>query len=60
MHQSIRPFGAMDQVDQQLQFSHEFSDKMEFRSHAEKFKCFRVYDENGKVTNKNKYVEEYV
>ena len=50
----------MDLVDTNLQFSHEFSDQLEFRSHTEKFKCFRVYDENGKVTNKNKYVDEYV
>lgn len=33
---------------------------MEFRSHAEKFKCFRVYDEHGVVVNKHPYVEEYV
>ena len=43
-----------------MQFSHEFSDKLEFRAHQEKFKCFRVYDEHGKVTNKNKYVDEYL
>lgn len=50
----------MDELDTKLQFSHEFHDKLEFRSHGEKFKCFRVFDENGVVINKNPYVEEYV
>lgn len=50
----------MDQVDTKVMFSHEFDTNLNFRAHAEKFKCFRVFDENGTIVNKNPYVEEYI
>ena len=50
----------MGDVDQSLQFSHEFNHDLEFRSSFEKFKCFRVFDENGTVVNKNAFVDEYL
>lgn len=58
--QNSRSFGAMDYLNTGLQFSHEFNTDLEFRSHFEKFKCFRVFDENGVVVNKNDYVEEFM
>lgn len=41
----------MDQLDKNL-FEHDFTDKMDFKSTFEKFKCFRVIDEEGKVINR--------
>lgn len=38
----------MDQLNWDL-FTHDFTNKMEFRDGYEKIKCFRVIDENGKV-----------
>jgi hypothetical protein len=33
-------------------FDHQFTEKMEFKSAFEKFKCFRVLDEEGNMVNK--------
>lgn len=38
----------MDQLNWDL-FTHDFTNKMEFRDSYEKIKCFRVIDEEGKV-----------
>jgi len=57
---SVRGIGSAGPSDDNFMFSHEFFDKLEFKSHGEKFKCFRVFDENGKIVNKNAYVEEYI
>lgn len=50
----------MNTVNKGLQFSHEFNHDLEFKSSFEKFKCFRVFDENGAVVNKNAFVDEYL
>ncbi len=44
----VRKFGAMDQVDTDL-FMHSFTDDISFKSSFDKFKCFRVIDEEGQV-----------
>ena len=43
LQRSMRPFGAMDQLNMDL-FEHKFTSDMEFRSSFEKIKCFRVMD----------------
>lgn len=48
---SKRQFGAMDELNRDL-FDHKFTDSMEFKSGFEKFKCFRVLDEDGNLVNK--------
>lgn len=48
---SQRSFGAMDQMNIEL-FEHKFTEQMEFKSGFEKFKCFRVLDEEGNMINK--------
>lgn len=50
----------MDQLNTKVMFSHEFDTNLNFRAHSEKFKCFRVFDENGNIVNKNAYVEQYI
>jgi len=42
----------MDTYDRDLLMNPTFTDKMEFRQHFEKFKCFRVIDEEGDVVDK--------
>jgi len=44
----VRNFGAMDEVNTDL-FMHSFTDDMSFKSSFDKFKCFRVIDEEGQV-----------
>lgn len=46
-----RNFGAMDEVNREL-FEHKFTDSMEFKSGVDKFKCFRILDEEGELINK--------
>jgi hypothetical protein len=46
-----RCFGAMDQLNKEL-FEHKFTEQMDFKSSFEKFKCFRVLDEEGNLINK--------
>ena len=41
----------MDQLNKEM-FEHKFTEKMEFKSAFEKFKCFRVMDEDGTIINK--------
>ena len=48
---SVRSFGAMDQVNQEM-FEHKFTNEMDFRSSFDKIKCFRVIDEEGQIINK--------
>ena len=43
-----RNFAAMDQPNREL-FEHKFTSNMEFKSSFEKFKCFRVMDEEGNI-----------
>ena len=43
-----RAFGAMDEVNMDL-FHHDFTNDMSFTDSFEKFKCFRVIDEEGEV-----------
>ena len=43
-----RNFAAMDQIDFNL-FEHDFTNSIDFRDKAEKFKCFRVMDEEGNI-----------
>lgn len=45
-----RAFGAMDIINYDL-FEHKFTNEMEFKSANEKFKCFRVMDEDGNIIN---------
>ncbi len=49
----------MNEIDYSL-FEHKFTDKMEFRSSFEKFKCFRVMDIEGEIEEKNKKWEALV
>ena len=46
--QSVRPFGAMDEINRDL-FEHKFTDEMEFDSSFDKIKTYRVIDEEGNV-----------
>lgn len=46
-----RSFGAMDQVNRDM-FEHKFTSDMEFKSSFDKFKCFRVMDEEGNIVTK--------
>ena len=41
----------MNEVNKDL-IEHKFTNEMEFRSSFEKFKCFRVLDEEGNLINK--------
>ena len=43
-----RGFAAMNEFNNDL-FAHEFTDSMDFRDKTEKFKCFRVMDEEGEI-----------
>jgi hypothetical protein len=43
----------MDTFDRDLLMNPTFTNKMEFRKHFEKFKCFRVIDEEGNVIDKS-------
>ena len=50
----------MGEINTGLQFSHEFTTDIGFETKYEKFKCFRVFDEHGKIVNKNPYVEKFI
>ena len=41
----------MDQLNKEM-FEHKFTSEMNFRSSFDKFKCFRVMDEEGNIINK--------
>ena len=49
----VRHFGAMNQINRDLLFTHHFTNSMEFKQNNEKIKCFRVMDEEGKIVNKD-------
>ncbi len=51
MRHGKRRFGAMNIVNQEM-FEHKFTHDLEFKSSIEKFKCFRVMDEEGNIVNK--------
>ena len=55
MSAPLRAFGAMGQIDHDLLFKHQFTHDMTFQSKFEKFKCFRVMDEEGRIINKGNY-----
>jgi hypothetical protein len=46
-------FGAMNQINHDLLFTHHFTTDMNFVSNNEKIKCFRVMDEEGRIVNKD-------
>ena len=48
---TFRSFGAMNHLNRDM-FEYKFTNEMEFRSSFEKFKCFRVLDEEGNIVNK--------
>ena len=41
----------MDKLNNDL-FDHTFTSEMNFKSSFDKFKCFRVLDENGEIVTK--------
>ena len=41
----------MDEVNREM-FEHKFTEQMEFKSGVDRFKCFRVLDEEGNMINK--------
>lgn len=47
----VRSFGAMDIVNHDL-MEHTFTSEITFRSKFDKFKCFRIMDHDGFITNK--------
>lgn len=52
---SSRSFGAMGEIDRELLFEHKFTPEMDFKSKFDKFKCFRVMDEEGVIVNDGGY-----
>jgi hypothetical protein len=48
---ATRQFGAMDQINYDL-FEHSFTSDMNFIEKFDKFKCFRVMDEEGNIITK--------
>ncbi len=46
-----RLFGAMDMVNKDF-FEQKFTTDLQFTNSFEKFKCFRVMDEEGNIVNK--------
>lgn len=47
----VRSFGAMNIVNHDL-MEHTFTSDITFRSKFEKFKCFRIMDQDGVIVNK--------
>ena len=43
----------MNQINRDLLFTHHFTNDMNFKSHNEQIKCFRVMDEEGNIVNKD-------
>ena len=42
----------MGEVDRELLFEHKFTNDMNFTTHFDKMKCFRVMDAEGNIINK--------
>jgi ABC-type enterochelin transport system ATPase subunit len=43
----------MGEIDRELLFEHKFTNDMDFKSHFDKIKTFRVMDEEGNIINKD-------